>query len=68
MVNNIEDKITNISNFAATAAISSIENKMFNVSNIVKYIDYEAKVKEIESNISPHLIIINLQIIYLMQR
>ena len=41
---------------------------MPNVSDLVKKADYDAEIKDIKNNISPHLIIISPRIIYLMQR
>ena len=37
---------------AATAALTSVENKTANVSNLVKRIDYNTKINEIEKKIT----------------
>ena len=57
-----------ITNLATTAALTNVENKIPNVSDLVKKADYDAKISEIEKNISLLLIIINSQVIQLMQR
>ena len=42
--------------------------KILNVSDVVKKTDYDEKISDIEKNILLLLIIINLGIIYLIQR
>lgn len=65
--NEIEGKMPSIIKLASTAALNVAENKIPNVSGIAKK-NFGAKKKDIDINISPHLIIINSQTIYLMQR
>ena len=48
--------------------ISEVENKIPTVSGLVKKTDYDAKLSDLKENISPLLIMINLQVTYLMQR
>ena len=48
-IKDIEDKIPSIKNLAATAAFTAVERKIPNVSNIVKKVDYSAKILDIES-------------------
>ena len=47
-----------------TAALTAVEDKMPNVSNLVKKADYDAKISEMEKEILLLLIIINLQKVY----
>ena len=42
-------KILNINNFATTTALTAFENKIPNVSNLVKKTDYKTKISEIEN-------------------
>ena len=41
-------KITIITNLATNTALTAIENKIPNVSNLVKKTDYNTKINEIE--------------------
>ena len=47
-------EITNITNLAVTAALIAVENKIANVSNLVKKTDYNTKINEIEKKITDH--------------
>ena len=64
MITEIEGKIPSITGLATTAVLNAIENKIINVSNIVKK-NCGAKILDIESKYfttSDYLIIINLRI------
>ena len=67
-MNEIKGKILSIAGFTAIAAFNVVDNKKPDVSNIVQKANYVAKYKIVSLNILPHLIIINLQMIYVMQR
>ena len=42
-------QIPSITNLAATAALTTVENKIPNVSDLIKKVDYSAKISEIEN-------------------
>ena len=44
----------NINNLFTTAALTAVENKIANVSNLVKKTDYNTKISELEKKITPH--------------
>ena len=44
----------NITNLATTTALTAVENKIPNVSNLVKKTDYNTKINEIEKKITDH--------------
>ena len=67
-ISEIEGKIPSISGLAITAVLTAFENKIPNVSYLVKKADYDAKYQTLKVNISFCLIITNLRVIYLMQR
>ena len=67
-MNEIKGKILSIAGFTAIAAFNVVDNKKPDVSNLVQKANYVAKYKIVSLNILPHLIIINLQMIHLMQR
>ena len=48
------NKIPYISNLATKTALTSVENKIPNVNNLVKIIDYNTKVTEIENKLNNH--------------
>ena len=50
------------------AKIGEVENKIPDVSGLVRKTGYNAKIKDIETKILVLLIIINLQMKHLMQR
>ena len=52
-VNEIESKISSISGLATTTALTAVENKISNNSNLVKKTDPEAKISDIESKYIP---------------
>ena len=47
-------KIQNISNLATKAALTTVENKIPSVSNLVKKTDYNTKITEIENKLNNH--------------
>ena len=51
-IKNTENKISGITNLATTAALTGIENEIFNVSNLVKKTDYNTKIIEIKNKIT----------------
>ena len=63
-ITEIDGKIPGITGLVTTAAINIVENKITDVSNLVKKTDYDAKISHIVANTLPHLIIINLLIKY----
>ena len=50
----IENKIPDISNLATKTALTTVENKIPSVSNLVKKTDYNTKVTEIENKLNNH--------------
>ena len=50
----LENKIPDISNFATKAALTSVENKIPGVCNLVKNTGYNTKVTEIENKLTNH--------------
>ena len=49
---NIKIKISNIINLATTLALTAVENKIPNVSNVVKKTDYNTKISKNENKIT----------------
>ena len=49
LLNEVEDEIPSIINLATTAALTTIENKIPNASDLVKKADYDAEIKDIKS-------------------
>ena len=47
-INEAKDKIPSITNLATTAAVSTVENKIPNFSDLVKKADYDAEIKYIK--------------------
>ena len=61
--------LNNRNSLAAISALTAVENKIPNISNLVKKTDSDAEISDIEKkNILAHLNITNLHMIYLMQR
>ena len=61
--------LNNRNSLAATSALTAVENKIPNISNLVKKTDSDAEISDIEKkNILAHLNITNLHMIYLMHR
>ena len=57
--NEVKGEIPGITNLATTAAFTTVENKIPNFSDLLKKIDYDAKISEMEKNILVLLIIIS---------
>ena len=54
-LNEVKVKMPNITNFATTTALTAVENKIPNVSNLVNiYKDYTTKISEIENKITTY--------------
>ena len=51
-IKNIEDKIPDITNLATVAALTAVEDKIPNVSNLVKKTEYNTKISDIENKIT----------------
>ena len=52
--NDVKGTILNITNLATTTAFAAVENKVYNVSNLVKKTDYNTKINKIEKKITDH--------------
>ena len=50
----LEKKITDVSDLATNTALTSVENKTPDVSNLVKKTEYETKVTKIENKLNNH--------------
>ena len=46
--------MNNITNLATTAALTTVENRIPNVSNLVRKTDYNTKINETEKKITDH--------------
>ena len=44
-------KVLSITNLATTTGVTTVENKMLNVNNLVKKTDYNTKISEIENKL-----------------
>ena len=53
-INEVKGEIPSITNLATTAVVTIVENKIPNFSNLVKKIDYNTKLMEIEKKITDH--------------
>ena len=53
-INEVNGKIPSITNLAFTAAVTAVENKISNVSNLVKETDCNTKDSEIKKKIADH--------------
>ena len=68
-INEIKGQITSITSLTSTDAFSVIENKIPDISDLVKKADYDTKKNQNrKKNFLLLLIIINLQKVCLMQR
>ena len=47
-IKDIEDKMPSITNLATTGALNAVENKIPNVSTLIKKTDYDAKISDIK--------------------
>ena len=61
-ITQLENKIPDISNLATKITLTTVENKMLSVSNLVKKTDYNTKITDIEKNL---IIIIMINILIL---
>ena len=50
-VTELENKISDICNFAKKTALTTVENKISSISNLVKKPDYNTKATEIEKKL-----------------
>ena len=50
-LNELENKIPNISNLATKAALTTAKNKIPNVSNLIKKTDYNTKLLKLKINL-----------------
>ena len=51
-INEVKNKIPNITNLATTTALTAVENKIPNVINLLKKINYNTKISETENRIT----------------
>ena len=52
--NEIEGKIPSITGLATNSALTTVENKITDVSSLVKKADYNTKISEIENKVNDH--------------
>ena len=64
----IKDEIPRVDGLTTTAAPNAVDNKIPDLSNLVKKQIMMQKYQILSLNILPHLIIIDLRIIYFMER
>ena len=50
-INEVKNEIPSITGLATKSALTAVENKIPSISNVIKKIDYDTKVKEIEKNL-----------------
>ena len=48
-INDVKGEIRSITNLATTAALTTVENKIPKVSDLVKNVDYNVKISEMEN-------------------
>ena len=53
-ISEIESKIPNIGGLATLSLLTAVENKIHNVSSLVKKTDYKTKISEIEKKAADH--------------
>ena len=53
-ISELENKIPSISGLVTASALTLVENKIPNVSNLVKKIDYDTKISELEQKLTDH--------------
>ena len=61
-------EITSISGLPATATLNSVQNKIPDVSNLVKKTDYDGKILDVEPKYFTTTITIDLKVKHLTQR
>ena len=64
----IEGELTSITSLATTATLSVVGNKIPSVIDLVQKQNMMQKYQALRANISPHLVVIILWVIYLTQR
>ena len=53
-INEVESKILSITGLTTNSALTAVENKIPDVSGLVKKIDYNTKISEIENKVNDH--------------
>ena len=53
-ITEIESKIPSITGLATTSVLGAVENKILDVSTLVKKTDYDARISDIEKKVSDH--------------
>ena len=53
-ITEIENKIYSITGLATNSALSTVENKILDVSSLLKKTDYDAKISDIEKKLGDH--------------
>ena len=53
-LNELENKIPDVSNLVAETALAAVENKISDISNLVKKTNYNTKITEIENKLNNH--------------
>ena len=53
-INEVKSKIPSISGLATNSALTAVENKIPDVSSLVKKTDYNTKISEIENKVNDH--------------
>ena len=53
-INEVESKIPSITGLATSSALTTVENKIPDVNNLVKKTDYVTKISDIEKKITDH--------------
>ena len=66
-INGVKNEIPSINNLATTAAFTTVENKITNVSGLVKKAYYDENTSEMGKNTLLLLIIISLRAVHLME-
>ena len=53
-LNELENKIPDVSNLVAETALAAVENNISDISNLVKKTNYNTKITEIENKLNNH--------------
>ena len=53
-ISEIKGKIPSVSGLTTTSALTAVENKLPNVSNLVKETDYDTRISETENKLTDH--------------
>ena len=62
-INEVKTEIPSITHLATTTVLTAVENKIPNVSNLVKKTDYNTKINEIENKITDQVMVGYVEII-----